>query len=170
MNSCEDIVGLNLETAITNNSMWKLIAYHAPSAKSYSYDHFPFPMLREDGKKDGKRRYHFDIIAVSENTLLFIELKCRSSESLQDITKLDRFIRTYSIEQIKRFIKTRLTTLDPSVLDTPKEVVVALGVMHADALVPHHCGVISVENGIKWKQIPAVSFEMQQELRHFETI
>lgn len=166
MNSCEDTVGIILEDAINSSAVWNLIAYHPPSAKSYSYDHFPFPILGDNGLRQGKGRYHFDIIAVSGSCLLIVELKCKSSESSEDVEKLRRFTETYSLEKIKAFISTRMSTYSSEMISPITELVTAIGVKYSDIPNIGECGIVQVSGtgNIKWINMPSCSIKSSERL------
>jgi|ERR1041385_1716001 hypothetical protein len=136
MPTCEDNVGLRLKAALFQNPNTVVLSYHPPNGKAYETDLIRIPKrgLRKSAVRD---RYHIDLIFIVGDSLVLVELKCNLSESSDDINKLREIKDTYPLEDLKRLIAARLTTVSTDVLDNINDIVIALGVEIINSEVPN---------------------------------
>ena len=128
MPTCEDGVGERLYNWFADQPVFSIVSFHPPSGKAYATDIIRIPKV-VNGKYTGER-YHVDLIVASERVLYLIELKCRLSESNDDITKLREIVRSYGIVGLLNIINKRSTTgIDLSHINS---LVIGLGFQHFD--------------------------------------
>lgn len=133
--TCETRVGNRLVVWLQQQSGIRVLSYHPTSAKAYESELIRIPKLEADGTRT-KERYHVDIISLSDKTLWLVELKCKLSESGDDIQKLREIQERYTLKQLCTLIGSRLTTVTASVLDDITSIELGLGVEVLDSPLP----------------------------------
>lgn len=141
--TCETRVGNHLILWLQKQPEIAIISYHPTSAKAYQTELIRIPKLTVDGKRT-KERYHIDLIFISRQTLWLVELKCKLSESLDDIAKLLEIQQRYTTEQLRSIILSRLTAVEPEKLNTVSSLVLSLGVEIVDTPIPENFKVFQV--------------------------
>ena len=132
--TCETLVGEKLVEWLTKQNA-QVLSFHPPSSKAYTSDLIRIPKLNRDGTRS-RDRNHIDVVFLTENNVWLVELKCRYSESTDDINKLNEVKNSYSNSEIIELIKGRITVPIKYDLDSVKNVVTAIGVKLMDK--PHN--------------------------------
>lgn len=101
-------------------------SWHPPSGKTYEGALVRIPRI-VDGIRT-RERYHIDFIIQVGDILILQELKGSATETTADVAKLREIIQTYSLEQLIRVLRPRVTgqnalnnvtTLLPSIAHAP---------------------------------------------------
>jgi hypothetical protein len=128
MPTCEDRVAEALFNWFKNRRKCQIISYHPPSSKAYRTDLVRIP--KRANKVQTRERYHVDVVVTESEYLFLIELKCRLSESDDDIAKLYDIAHSYMLGELLELIKRRATI--PIDLTKVRQLVLGLGFENFD--------------------------------------
>jgi hypothetical protein len=129
--SCETIVGEKLVDWIKTNTEAQILSFHPPSSKAYGSDLIRFPKLNSDGSRS-RSRNHVDVVFITLSELWLVELKCKYSESSDDVAKLEELKGSYSDVELIKFISNRVTVPLKHDLSKIHKVIIAIGVQKVD--------------------------------------
>lgn len=144
--TCETRVGAGLVSWLLQQPNTVILSYHPTSSKAYETELIRIPKLGSDGLRT-RNRSHIDVVFVSNSTLWLTELKCKLSESDDDIAKLLEIRQDYTLLHLKRLISNRLTTFSPELLENVVDLRLGLGVEVIDTTIRGDFTVFQVYNG-----------------------
>ncbi len=162
--SCETVVGEKLVAWLNYATEAQVLSFHPPSSKAYASDLIRIPKLNDDGSRS-RDRNHIDVVFLTATKLWLVELKCKYSESGDDIQKLRDIKASYSNQELIQFIQNRLTVPLKFNLANVNEVVAAIGVKTMDIEYKHELPVFIVEDGVQllgWSGEPLASGEYNE--------
>lgn len=120
-----------------------LISLHPPSGKAYESDLIRFPVF--EGEVRTRKRMHVDIIFAHSGSLYLLELKPASTQSAEDIRKLERLRDEVGLGEMLRIIGRRVDSSLTKKLEEVRSLVIGLGVGKHDSPTPP--GFIVIETG-----------------------
>lgn len=130
--SCETVVGEKLVDWLKAHTEAQILSFHPPSSKAYASDLVRIPKLNADGTRS-RSRNHVDVVFANSTELWLVELKCKYSESSDDISKLNELKASYTDTGLINLIANRITVPMKYDLRSIKKVIPAIGVRTIDA-------------------------------------
>jgi len=107
-----------------------ILSAHPPSGKAYDTE-----LIRIPARNRHAGRYHIDLIFIIEPFLFLMELKGKTSESSDDVAKLQKLFADYDLPELLKVIRKRVNRTDVKWCQV-KQAVPVIGATIADAAIP----------------------------------